>query len=223
MSPFLSVIIPSLNDARNVNARVASLSGIPQIELIVVEAGQSSYDFDGAKVLHSAPNRAKQMNVGALEASGELLAFLHADTIIDPQEFLAAARSLRHDKAVLGFFRFRLDTKGRWPWIHEHGVALRNWVFLLPYGDQCFVVKREAFEAVGGYEEEPILEDLIFLQAIKKVGRLKAFPVDAVTSARRWELHGYWWTSFRHCWITFLWFFGFSPKFLKKLRKRYRA
>ncbi len=189
----ITVIIPSLNEEASVGAAVASVTA-DACEVIAVDGGSTDDTVRktaaaGARVIEGVRGRGRQMEMGAREAVGEWLVFLHADTRLE-KGWAAALRGL--DPGVVGgAFRFRLDSPRRRYRLVEAGVRLRCAALALPYGDQALFAHREAFFRAGGFGNTPILEDVDLVRRLRRCGRL-AFPsVRAVTSARRWEEHGF--------------------------------
>ncbi len=196
------MVIPALDEAERIAEAVGSARA-PDVEVIVVDGGSSDDTAQraraaGARVIASAPGRARQLEVGARASGGDALLFLHADTCLPEGYAAAVARALAARSVVGGAFRLRFDR--RTPalrWI-ERGARLRAALFGLPYGDQALFVRKDTFEAIGGVPQVPILEDLDLVRAMKRRGRLALLPLDAVTSARRHLAQGPWRTAARH-------------------------
>lgn len=209
-TPKISVIVPSLNDGYHARRHTAPLSADPSIEVVIAEAREVG-----------RANRAAQMNWGAARARGDLLVFLHADTKIVPADLKTVHRRLQEQAdCVGGAFRFALDAshaKAKWV---EFGVLLRELAFGLPYGDQAIFVRRKIFREIGGYPKAPVLEDVLLIEKMRSKGRLYLAPEKAVTSARRWERHGYVKTTLANWGTMLLWKAGFSLKTLQGLRER---
>lgn len=210
MKPLVTVITPSFNDEIHLTRNVSSLNQYPRIEVIVVEAEKVG-----------KANRAYQMNLGARQAQGDLLVFLHADTEVDPDDLIELVQLMnRRSDLVGGAFRFALDEKGFRAKLIEWGVWLREKVFHLPYGDQAIFVRKGLFEKLDGYPEVPILEDVLLIQKMKALGPLCFYPKKAVTSARCWERHGYLKTTLFN-WLTMiLWRLGIALDRIVRLRWR---
>lgn len=191
--PYISIIIPSLNDGALLHTSATRLSSHKICEVIIVEAGETVPQLAGVQIIKSAvKNRAAQMNIGAARAQGEFLVFLHADTSIQPATLPPLYQFFsEHPEYVAGSYRFSLDAQGWKARVVEWGVRLREMVFKLPYGDQALFVRRQVFEAVGGYPEVPLLEDVLLVERLKQRGKLYEFPERAITSARKWEQFGY--------------------------------
>jgi rSAM/selenodomain-associated transferase 2 len=201
--PFISVIIPTLNERATVGELLAGLPPGPDLEIILVDGGSADGTleiagrFPHVKTLESPPGRGRQMNAGVLASWGELLVFLHADTHLGP-EHLDTLRRLIHDPVFqAGAFRFALAPPLPALRFIARGVNARCRVFGLPYGDQALTVRRELFFRVGGYTHRRP-EDLDLVIRLKKYTRLRLLEPPAATSARRWLEHGHLRTTLRN-------------------------
>jgi rSAM/selenodomain-associated transferase 2/rSAM/selenodomain-associated transferase 1 len=193
-SPFLSVIIPVLNEAEHVQATIRQVRSA-HTQVIVVDGGSRDNTVDlslecGASVLASPPGRAVQQNLAAGEALGRVLLFLHADTRL-PDDFKALLFETLMDRSVvLGAFRFKTDQTGLGMRLIEWAANVRSTRFNLPYGDQAFFLRRKLFNGVGGFPEAPIAEDLFLARRLSRLGRVELAKGYAITSARRWRALG---------------------------------
>lgn len=216
------MIIPSLNEESCIGAAVASVAA-DACEIIVVDGGSTDNTVreaaaGGARVVEGTRGRGPQMEIGANEAGGEWLVFLHADTRLE-KGWAGALRDL--DPAVVGgAFLFRLDSTRRRYRLVEAGVRLRCAALALPYGDQALFARREAFLRAGGFGNTPILEDVDLVRRLRRCGRLVFPSVRAVTSARRWEEHGFLRTTLINGLVVALDSAGWSREHLARL---YRA
>ena len=222
----ISIIIPTLNEEENIAACLASCCTSPNTETIVVDGGSRDRTVQiarslGARVILSSPGRSRQMNLGAREASAELLLFLHADTRL-PHGFAHSIRQiLSLPDAVAGAFEFRLDATSPGLRLVERVTNWRSRRFQLPYGDQAIFLKKVIFEEMGGYPEMPIMEDYEFIHRLKRKGRIYTAPIPAVTSARRWIELGVWETTLLNWAIVIAYSLGVSPATLARwYRKR---
>ena len=210
----LSVVIPALDEADRVAGAVASARA-EGVEVLVVDGGSRDATPEraraaGARVLSSPPGRARQLRIGAQEARGDVLLFLHADTRL-PRGWDAAVRgALRDPAAVGGAFRLRFDERSLALRLVEWGAWLRVAVFRLPYGDQAVFVRRGALEASGGVPQVAFLEDLDLVRQLRRHGRLARVSLPATTSARRYRDAGVARTALRHLAIACAWALGVS-------------
>ena len=192
--PYISVIIPALNEAANI-VRTIRAAETGEAEIIVADGGSSDQTAAlasqaGARVIESAKGRAIQQNCGAKRASGSILLFLHADTIL-PEDYLNLVFEMMMDKRiVLGAFSFKTDLNSRLMKGIEFLTNFRARKLNLPYGDQALFLKKSTFEETGGFPETSIAEDYYLVRRLTRRGRLGIVPASVVTSARRWQSRG---------------------------------
>jgi len=219
MNPYVSIVIPVLADAESAERLVDQISPESAAEVFVVDGG-SDPRLDRlpasprVRLLRAPAGRARQMNAGAALAAGEWLLFLHADSRL-PVGWIDHLRRVPLD-AVGGWFRFALDDSAWQARVIEHGVAWRIRLFQLPYGDQGVFVRRKVFEALGGFRELPLLEDVDFIRRLVRAGRPFELPVPLLTSSRRWRHDGWFRRSARNLAIVSCYFAGVSPARLSR-------
>src|SRR5262245_1258871 len=198
----LSVVIPALDEAGAVAEAVRSAAA-EGAEVIVADGGSSDGTREraaaaGATIVRSSPGRARQLGVGAGEARGEVVLFLHADTVLPPGWRREVEASLRDPRVAGGCFRFGFDARSPALALVEWGARLRVRLFGLPYGDQAIFVRRCVLERIGGVPQAPLMEDLDLVRALKREGRLAQLPLAIATSARRYRERGAlrtWWRN----------------------------
>ncbi len=221
----LSVIIPSLNEEENLPQALAS---IPAGSEVIVSDGQSKDRTaeiaaqQGAQVVSGPPGRGTQMNLGAQAARGDALLFLHADCALGAGAEGAIRKAFRDPKVVGGCFRLVI-VPTRWSLrLVAFGSNQRARRFQLPYGDQAVFVRRSDFEAVGGYPEIPIMEDVELVRKLRRRGRLLCLQETVTTPARHWNALGPFTTTLVN-WATIsLYFLGVSPNRLAPFYHRWR-
>lgn len=233
--PFVSVIIPLLDDVPMLQGQLAAIEAQrasaepgPSCEILVVDGGTADQDgmrrargrFDGVTWLASPPGRGRQMNEGARRARGRWLIFLHADTRLAVGWMNELCRVDADAGIVGGSFRFRLDSNAWWARWMERAVAMRVRLFGLAYGDQALFVRRAVFEAMHGYREIPLMEDVELVRRLARKGRLMQSPLDAVTSARRFERDGWLRRSSLNLVLVLLFLAGASPAWLAGIYER---
>jgi len=222
--PFVTMVIPILHDTAALASLLSTLPVDPSVQLVVVDGGpEHGSAWDALRARHPtvewirAPRgRGVQMNRGATRARGRWLVFLHADTRLGAG-WLDFLRSLDDRPSIVGgSFRFALDSSARWArWI-ERGVRLRVRLFDLAYGDQALFARRDVFEALNGYTEMPVMEDVDFIRRLSRQGHLEHADVPALTSARRWERDGWIRRTVENGGLLLLYLAGWSPDWLAR-------
>jgi len=227
----ISVIIPALNEAAGVGATLASVARQPgPWEVIVVDGGSTDGTTKAAqgalaevRVITGERGRARQMNAGAEAASGDALLFLHADTHLTDGA-LDAVRAALAAGAVAGCFRTTFDVDAHDAAFGRLGrTAMRLWEarfwmrwHRLAFGDRALFACRDAFEAIGGFPDQPIFEDLDAVRALRRQGPFAFLDADVVTSARRFRRHGAVGQQGRNLALWLGWMAGLSPARLKR-------
>jgi rSAM/selenodomain-associated transferase 2 len=211
----LAVVIPALDEAERIGEAVRNAHGAAgsRVEVTVVDGGSTDGTPEraaeaGARVLTSARGRSRQLGVGARASRGDVLLFLHADTLLPSGYDTAVLSALGDPTVVGGAFRFCFDRHSAVLRFIEWGARLRVALFGLPYGDQALFVRRETLEEIGGVPEAPIMEDLDLVKAMKGRGRLALLPLDAVTSSRRYTTRGPLRTMLKHWFAMLAWWCG---------------
>ncbi|MBU6410272.1 MAG: TIGR04283 family arsenosugar biosynthesis glycosyltransferase [Verrucomicrobia bacterium] len=221
----VSVIIPALNEAEHITASITSAREGKPHEVIVVDGGSTDETVQlaretGVMVIHSAPGRARQMNAGAARATGNVLLFLHADTLL-PRDFMGVvSEPLREREVIAGAFRFKTDGKFFGKWILERAVNLRSNWRQMPYGDQALFLKRCVFEELGSFADLPIMEDYELVCRLRQHGRVVTVRQEVVTSGRRWQHLGLFRTSLLNWRLIFSYQRGQSPEILAESHRR---
>jgi len=217
----VSVILPVLNEEKTIAPTLDRLKQLAPHEIIVVDGGSDDGTREicarlGVRILSSMRGRARQMNLGAEEARGDVLLFLHADTRLPASALSDIAESLRDSRYVGGRFDIELDGKH---WILKvigRLISYRSRISKVGTGDQAIFVRREIFEHVGGYPEMPFMEDIAFCRTLKSMGKIACLRSRVITSARRWEIDGVWRTILRMWMLKLLYLAGVPPARLKR-------
>lgn len=217
----ISVIVPVLNEEKSVAATLAALHALAPYEIIIVDGGSSDRTREIAarfpvRTISSERGRARQMNRGAREASGDVLLFLHADTRLPLTAFTDIAGALDDPRYLGGRFDVELDGEHWLLPLVGRMISYRSRISKVGTGDQAIFVRRAVFERMHGFEEIPLMEDIAFCRALKRLGRVACLRSRVITSARRWEADGVWRTILRMWTIKLLYFAGVSPARLKQ-------
>lgn len=219
---FLSVIIPVLNEAAVIRQALERAGGCGADEVLVVDGGSrddtvSIVRRTGCRLVHSAPGRAFQMNAGAAQARGDVFLFLHADTRLPATARSAVASALADEGTVGGRFDVRLDQHRRVFRLLAFAINWRSRLTKIATGDQAIFVRRRVFEAMRGFKEIPLMEDVDFSRRLRRRGKVACLRECVITSARRWQRHGPWKTIALMWTLRLLYFLGVSPARLKAL------
>jgi rSAM/selenodomain-associated transferase 2/rSAM/selenodomain-associated transferase 1 len=224
----VSIVIPVLNDTESLARLLPTVPSSSDVEVIVVNGGAPDSrlatlidQVHHVSLLSSPPGRGRQMNVGARAARGRWLLFVHADTHL-PSEWLGELqRADRGRSIVAGSFRFALDADAWQARFIERAVRWRVRWLDLAYGDQALFVRRDTFQAIGGFREWPLMEDVDLIRRLRQVGRLYHSRKSAVTSARRWQKDGWWRRSGENILLQLLYFAGVAPARLARWYTRH--
>ncbi|MCP9771491.1 TIGR04283 family arsenosugar biosynthesis glycosyltransferase [Synechococcus sp. Tobar12-5m-g] len=196
MLALVSVIIPVLNEAREVGTLLPHWRELRQggAELIVVDGGSTDatealIEGGGFAVLSAPRGRAGQMNAGAAAATGELLIFLHADTRL-PAGALDLVRQALTGPRCWGRFDVELEGGGRRLRLVSRLMNLRSRLSGIATGDQAIFLKRETFKAVGGFPDQPLMEDIELSARLRRRAAPVCLRAKVRTSSRRWRGHG---------------------------------
>ena len=220
----ISVIIPTLNAEKPLPACLMALgeglnAGLIR-ELIVTDGGSSDgtlrvAEAAGARIVTGPPSRGGQLRRGAEVAEGNWLFFLHADTRLAPDWAEPVTAHLARDKAAA--FRLAFDSSHPMARLTAGWANLRSRALGLPYGDQGLLIRRSLYDAVGGYPDQPLMEDVAMARRLKH--RIMLLPVTAHTSADKYRRDGWIRRGGQNLWTLTRYLAGTSPE---TLAKRYR-
>jgi rSAM/selenodomain-associated transferase 2 len=222
--PFsLSVIVPVWMEAAGVTDTLRALQPIRTRghEVVVVDGGSTDRTVELARplcdrVVVSEKGRALQMNAGAAAAKGDLLLFLHADTRL-PANSLEHLASFVHSNRPWGRFDVRLSGERPLFRVIAWFMNQRSRLTGICTGDQAMFVRRDAFEALGGFQPMPLMEDVEFSRRLCLVSRPFCIKEPVVTDSRRWQKHGAWRTIFLMWQLRWRYWRGESPESLAQI------
>lgn len=228
-SPLVSVLIPVLDEERELPSLLDALLLLPgRWEVIVCDGGSSDATLSIADRHPLAPltiaaggGRPAQLNAAGAAASGDVLVFLHADSRLPRDAYASLAAAWRTAGVVGGNFRLRFDGGGLFERVLGAVYALqrRHGYY---YGDSSVWARRDTFDALGGYRALAIMDDYDFVRRLERAGRTLCLPGPALTSARRWRAMGI--TRTVSSWFAIRWLYlaGIPPGRLIHLYRRVR-
>jgi len=188
----VAVVIPALNEAAVLPATLAALG--EAAEIVVADGGSSDATVriaeDAGATVVVARGRAAQQNAGAAATTAPMLLFLHADTRLPPGWADEVRRLLADERVALAAFRLAIDGPTPAERLIAAGANLRSLLWGVPYGDQALALRRTTFAALGGFPDQPIMEDWALARAALARGRITLSPLAVVTSPRRWRRLG---------------------------------
>lgn len=218
----LSIIVPVLNEARCIAAALGALADLRARghEAIVVDGGSRDGTLalcrDRAEAVMQAPRgRACQMNAAATRAQGDVLLFLHADTRLPAQADEAIAQALA---GGADWGRFDVHIVGRSPMLPVIAALMNRrsrWTGIAT-GDQAMFVRRDLFQRVGGFPDQPLMEDIELSRRLRALSPPACLRQRVVTSGRRWDTQGVWRTILQMWRLRWRYWRGVSPDVLAK-------
>lgn len=229
MNHKISIIIPCLNEEESIHATLLALQKLRQRghEIILGDGGSTDNTANIAaglcdKFIVSEKGRALQMNSAAAVCNGDILCFLHADTLAPEDLDTLITDALRNNKKIWGRFNIKLSGK-QWQFrIIETLINVRSCISGIASGDQGIFVLQNVFNKINGFKNIPIMEDIELSRRLKE----KSHPVcvsknHLVTSSRRWEKHGITRTVLLMWNLRLKYFLGAPAKQLEKLYRRH--
>ena len=222
MKPVLSIVMPALNEAAGIAPLLMALQPLRArgVEIVLADGGSTDGTVQQAApwvdaVVAPGRGRAVQMNAGAAAASADRLLFLHADTRLPPLADVQVVQALAGG-ACWGRFDVRID--GRPPMLRVVAALmnLRSRLSGIATGDQAIFVRRDVFEAVGGFPDQPLMEDIELSCRLLRVSRPACLRARVRTSGRRWEQRGVWRTIALMWRLRWAYWRGASPHALAR-------
>ena len=212
----LTIVLPVLDEAAIVVGALQALAPLRRrgAEIIVADGGSGDGTANLARpladrVIAVPRGRGAPMNAAAAIGTGEMLLFLHADTTLPKNADRLIARAL----ARRAWGRFDLRIAGRHPLLSvvARMINWRSRLTGIATGDQAIFVTREAFYAVGGFPDLPLMEDIAISRRLKRLCRPACIGTPVVTSGRRWEYHGVLRTILLMWRLRLAYYFGAEP------------
>jgi rSAM/selenodomain-associated transferase 2 len=229
MKPSFSIIIPVLHESSIINQTIEHIRRVGsgfEFEIIVVDGDKEGGTINSIKhndvvKIVSPSGRGIQINKGASAAKGDVLLFLHTDTELPEEAFDGISSVISNREYTGGAFDLGIES-GRWIFrLIEKLVFVRTRATRIPYGDQAIFIRRECFETLKGFKDIPIMEDVEFMQRLKKSGyKISIIPQKVKTSSRRWEREGILYCTVRNWALLSLFYLGVKPEKLVKFYYR---
>ena len=220
----LSIIIPTLNESKNLPLLLSDLSEINnKSEVLIIDSTSKDKTRDIALINGkrfyklSKNNRGLQLNYGAKKAKGEWLLFIHADSRLKFNWSRKIMDIFKRDSDFIYYFDFKVNNKSFIYRFLEFLVNLRCFLFKTPYGDQGLLISKENLKTYGGYKTIPLMEDYDFINRINKK-KLRSLRTPIFTSSRKWDEVNLFWQSLKNWNLRRLMRKGFS---IKKIYKKY--
>jgi rSAM/selenodomain-associated transferase 2 len=223
-----SIIVPALHESDKINSLVEQVEGLEcsgDAEIIVVDGNPNrdtiqAIGSDRVKKLVAPKGRARQMNAGASVAKGEILIFLHADTELPRNALTKIHLAMTQGGYVGGAFELNFNSEKMRFRMLARLASLRCRLTRIPYGDQAIFVRRDYFNALVGYTNIPLMEDVELMRRIKRRrGKICILPEQVKTSPRRWEQEGFIYVNVRNTFLFLSYLIGVSPEKLTSFYK----
>lgn len=199
----LSIIVPILNEADALPALLAHLLSFADqdIQVIFADGGSTDHSADiaeraGFTMVHATRGRASQMNAAAAVADGDVLLFLHADTQLPPDTTTKIPQALASEHYAWGRFDVHISGRPFMLRVISTLMNLRSRLTGIATGDQAIFITREAFNTVGGFPDQMLMEDIEISKRLLALTRPACIRCCVQTSGRRWETRGIWRTIF---------------------------
>jgi rSAM/selenodomain-associated transferase 2 len=218
----ISVIIPALNEAGGIAATLQAILALDSsLDVIVADGGSAdgtaiAAASHGARVVQSGRGRGLQLARGAEQARGEILWFVHADTLPHPGALADIEAALRDPGVAGGNFRLRFDGHSLGAWFLNHLQGLRE-ILGWHYGDNTIFVRRVVYSKIGGFQPYPLFEDADLVKRIRRAGRFATLPGPVTSSSRRFENGRFLATGLLWILLQSLYWIGVPPRILARL------
>lgn len=213
-----TVIIPSLNEAKFIQATIQRIRDLDGSAQIIIADGKSSDETvqlcqkAKVEVVFSQRGRGSQCNAGAEKASGDVLLFLHADTLLPEGALELLSDYFSNEQVNVGTFRLSFDSPKAMLRFYCSFTKFDS--MFTRFGDQCIVIRKSFFNQIGGFPDWPLFEDVHLLRLARRKTKIISFPSKVITSSRRFMTRGIFKTQILNGFLLLLYLFGVSPTLL---------
>ena len=225
--PELSIIIPVLHEEAQISFcldHLARIAGDIRYEVVVVDGDAEGSTLKGigerysdVVQVYSRPGRGTQLNAGAQVARGDILVFLHVDTVLPDLALHQVLETCWHPSWVGGAFDFVIASERLSLKVIGAVASWRSRLTRIPYGDQAIFLERKVFEQVQGFPDIPIMEDVALMQTLRRCGmRIRILSAAVKVSPRRWEKEGVLRCTLRNWTLMVLYSCGVHPRVLAR-------
>lgn len=207
-----SIIIPTLNEENVLGNCLENISKtFGNAEIIIADGGSFDSTLSIAekytvKIVHSAPGRGKQFNAGLKASTGDILIFLHADTLLPGGAYEIIEEIFKDDIVRIATFKLKFDTHH--PLLSFYSYFTRFDSLFTTFGDQAIIVRRNFIENLDGFKNYKIFEDVELFQRARKVTKIEKLNLIVITSARRFKKHGIIKTQILNLWYIIRYLLG---------------
>lgn len=215
-SVIISVLIPTYNEEQNIGPLLERLVKQPGTEIIVCDGGSTDRTAEicaayPVKFIRGPRGRGLQLNAGAEVATGEILFFLHADSLVDPGVFPEIRQAVANNY-LWGCCTLHFDDRSLFFRAVAFGSRLRAKIFSLCFGDQGIFCQRRFFWEQGGFPPIPLMEDLALSRKLRRRLRARVLSSPIITSSRRFKEGGCLRTLLLMQKLKLLYYLGVSPE-----------
>tara|TARA_A100001015_G_scaffold312145_1_gene416730 strand:- start:847 stop:1515 length:669 start_codon:yes stop_codon:yes gene_type:complete len=221
----LSLVIPTLNEEKNIDNIKNIAKYFHKFQIIIVDGGSSDSTIKKLKkckfdIFFSSPNRGKQMRIGAEKSKGKWLLFLHADCILNMNNVIDIENFLKNkDKNYVGYFKLKFNSKSIYAVLISFWANLRTKIFRLPFGDQGLIIGKKEYFSLGSHKEIKLMEDLDFITRVrfKRKVLLNSY---IITSFEKYKKNGIFRQGGKHLLCQILFFLGIDNETIFKIYKK---
>lgn len=214
--PRYSVIIPTLNEEKNIQAAIGSVKKQRgEVEIIIVDGGSTDQtvplaQVENTRLITGAKGRGKQCNAGAHNATGDILLFLHADTMLPDNTFKLIEQTFSSPDVQIGRFRLQFDSSHLLMRLFADFSRFDS--LLTSFGDQCIIIRKSFFEEIGGFPDWPLFEDVHLFRLARRRTKIHSLPAKVITSGRRFLKYGVVRCQVFNGWLIVQYLLGVAPE-----------